>query len=65
MSSAQTESNSGATFTIKIRFARNATWQGTIDWMEGKKTVNFRSEMEMLKLMMEAVSCEDELVTWE
>lgn len=67
----ENKSDSKATFTIKIQFQRNATWQGTISWAEGGKTQNFRSELEMLKLMMEAVSAnenddvEDTLNTWE
>ena len=58
-----------ATFTIQIQFQQNATWQGTIAWAEGEKSQKFRSELEMLKLMMEAVSSgkdetEETLNTW-
>ncbi|WP_246019600.1 hypothetical protein [Bacilliculturomica massiliensis] len=53
-----------ATFTIKIQFARNATWQGSISWLEGQKTRNFRSELELMKLMAEAAPCEEELADW-
>lgn len=49
-----------ATFTIQIQFQQNSTWQGTISWAEGEKTQRFRSELEMLKLMMEAISCNQE-----
>jgi hypothetical protein len=48
-----------ATFTIQIQFQQNSTWQGTIAWAEGKKIQKFRSELEMLKLMMEAVSADE------
>jgi len=60
-----------ATFTIQIQFQQNATWQGTIAWAEGEKSQKFRSELEMLKLMMEAVASSQEddlqadLNTWE
>ena len=60
-----------ATFTIKIQFQQHSTWQGTIVWAEGGKSQKFRSELEMLKLMMEAVSSnqnedsQDEMNTWE
>ncbi|HML38566.1 MAG TPA: hypothetical protein PKA19_14290 [Bacillota bacterium] len=60
-----------ATFTIQIQFQQNATWQGSIAWAEGDRSQRFRSELEMLKLMMEAVasdsSAEDKevLSTWE
>lgn len=43
-----------ATFTIQIQFKQHSTWQGTITWIEGEKTQNFRSELELIKLMMEA-----------
>lgn len=52
-----------ATFTIQIQFLQNATWQGTITWSEGGKSLKFRSELEMLKLMMEAVSADESAVT--
>lgn len=45
-----------ATFTIQIQFQQNATWQGSIAWAEGGRSQRFRSELEMLKLMMEAVA---------
>ena len=60
-----------ATFNIQIQFEQNATWQGTIAWAEGDKLQRFRSELEMLKLMMEAVGdsqnndFEDNLKTWK
>lgn len=43
------------TFVIRVLFRQNATWQGTIQWLEGKQTRQFRSEFEMLKLMDEAM----------
>lgn len=46
-----------ATFTIQIQFQQHSTWQGTITWAEGGKSQKFRSELEMIKLMMEAVPC--------
>lgn len=52
--------DSKATFTIQIQFQQNSTWQGMISWAEGAKTQRFRSELEMLKLMMEAISCNQE-----
>lgn len=43
-------------FVVNIQFQQNATWQGTITWIEQKKTVRFRSTLEMIKLMDSAVS---------
>lgn len=60
-----------STFTIQIQFQQNATWQGSIAWAEGGKFQRFRSELEMLKLMMEAVASDssdedrERFNTWE
>ena len=50
------EFEQGAKFIIQVKFRQNATWQGTICWVEKNKTQNFRSELEMIKLMDEAIS---------
>lgn len=65
----QKKENCKATFTIQIQFQQHSTWQGTISWTEGEKTQRFRSELEMIKLMMEAVSnnqdeAEPEFSSW-
>ena len=56
MSAQPNKNDCKATFTIQIQFQQHATWQGIITWAEGGRTQKFRSELEMLKLMMEAVS---------
>ncbi len=43
-----------ASFLVQIRFRQNATWQGSITWLETDKKQEFRSAFEMLKLMEEA-----------
>ena len=48
-----------ATFIIKVLFRQNATWQGKIQWVEKNKTQNFRSDLEMLKLMDDALRISD------
>ena len=45
-----------ATFHIFVKYRQNATWQGTIAWMESKKIQQFRSALEMIKLMDNALS---------
>lgn len=40
-----------ASFLIQVKFQRNSTWQGSIKWIEENKTQNFRSVLEMIKLM--------------
>lgn len=45
-----------ATFHVKIIFRKNASWQGNIFWVEGGSGKNFRSALELLMLMDEALS---------
>lgn len=45
-----------AKFVVHVQFRQNATWQGTIQWVEKKKVQKFRSALEMLKLMDEALA---------
>ncbi len=44
-----------ANFLISVQRQENHSWQGTIQWLDSGKTVHFRSELEMLALMDEAV----------
>ncbi|MDD3193201.1 MAG: hypothetical protein PHE47_05030 [Oscillospiraceae bacterium] len=55
------------TFTVQVQFRQNSTWQGTIAWMEGKKIQQFRSALEMIKLMDNALaeSSGSDAVDWE
>ena len=39
------------TFVIKIVNQQNATWQGSVTWTEEQKVQNFRSALELLKLI--------------
>jgi len=56
---------SKCTFEISVRFRQNATWQGQIFWAEKNLTQNFRSVLEMLKLMDEALTDgEEKSVAW-
>lgn len=40
-----------ASFVISVLYCQNATWQGTVKWVEGEKEENFRSLLELIKLM--------------
>jgi len=44
------------TFEISVKFMQNSSWQGEIHWIEKGKKQNFRSALEMLKLMDEALA---------
>ena len=50
---------SQCTFEINVKFRQNATWQGQILWVEKNLKQNFRSVLEMLKLMDEALLDEE------
>lgn len=44
-----------ATFVLHILFRRNASWQGTLTWLDEGKVQNFRSVMEMITLLNSAL----------
>ena len=44
-----------ATFAVRILFRQNASWQGNITWLEGKKEQSFRSVLELILLMNTAL----------
>ena len=48
--------NMKCTFEITVRYMQNATWQGSIHWADTDRTQFFRSELEMLALMEEALA---------
>lgn len=43
------------TFLVKILNKQNATWQGTVTWVEEQQVQNFRSALELLKLIDGAI----------
>ena len=55
------------TFEISVKFMQNSTWQGQIHWIEKNQKQSFRSALEMLKLMDEALansSDETQFISW-
>lgn len=52
-SAADTLQQSGkvATFSVRIIFRQNASWQGSVAWLEGKREESFRSVLELILLM--------------
>lgn len=44
-----------ATFSIKLLFRQNASWQGSVTWCEGKVEESFRSVLELLLLLDSAL----------
>lgn len=51
---------SPATFVVTVKCRQNATWQGSVQWLEKKKTLHFRSTLELIRLMDEAVAEQEE-----
>lgn len=52
------------TFVVQILFRRNASWQGTITWLDKKQTQNFRSVLELIVLMDSALE-ETKFSQWQ
>ena len=52
------ESRNGkhATFALRILFRQNASWQGSLRWLEGNKEQSFRSVLELMLLMNSALA---------
>ena len=44
-----------ATFSVKVIFRQNSSWQGTVAWLEGKREESFRSVLELLFLIDSAL----------
>ncbi len=49
-----------STFNIRVIYRDNTSWQGEIQWLEGKQTRYFRSLLEMIMLMNEAMKTTDQ-----
>ena len=47
--------HNNSTFIVKINHACNETWQGEIVWAEENRKERFRSALEMMSLMDEAM----------
>ena len=47
------------TFVVRVQYRQNATWQGQVTWAEGQETRAFRSALELLKLIDNALDVED------
>jgi len=43
------------TFMVSVKFTQNSTWQGELHWVEKNQKQNFRSALEMIKLIDEAL----------
>ncbi len=59
----------GTNFLVSVHHQENHSWQGSIQWLDTGQKVHFRSELEMLSLMQEAIArgreAPEERRTWE
>jgi len=46
----------GSNFLISINRRENQSWQGYIQWLDTGDKIHFRSELELMQLISEAVS---------
>lgn len=53
-------SNALATFQISVLFRQNSSWQGTLVWADQKMDAQFRSVLDLIRLMDSALSQADE-----
>ena len=40
-----------ASFVVRVCYRQNSTWQGTLRWVDGGKEANFRSALELIRLI--------------
>ena len=55
VSAQDTQKGHVATFNLRVLFRQNASWQGYVEWLEGKKTESFRSALELMHLVDQAI----------
>lgn len=46
---------SDASFMVRVIFRKGANWQGEVHWLETNQKRSFRSSLELMKLMEEAM----------
>lgn len=62
------EKDEQATFVVHVKYQQNTTWQGSIQWLDRKKSQQFRSTLELIKLMDEALADRrnnEESINWD
>lgn len=48
------------TFVVKIADSNNATWQGSVTWLEEQREQEFRSAIELIKFIDRALDQSEE-----
>ena len=52
----KSDASKKGTFIVKVEYCQNETWQGQVIWAEENRSVRFRSALELMKLMDEAMA---------
>ena len=47
------------TFVVHVKHCENATWQGEVTWAEENRKKQFRSALELIKLIDSALNMEE------
>ncbi len=67
--SKKNQMNMGTNFLITVYHQENFTYQGVIEWLDTGKKMHFRSELELINLIHNAVALNteksDKLRTWQ
>lgn len=50
----------GTNFLITIYNNQNSSWQGVLEWLDSGEKIHFRSALEMIQLMGQAVDESDD-----
>ena len=51
-------------FIVNILQQQNSTWQGTVTWVDENKTQNFRSALELIRLIDSTMESADTAPDW-
>lgn len=51
----KTSHHEASNFLITIHHQENHSWQGVIEWLDSGKKMHFRSELELIMLMQNAI----------
>ncbi len=55
MSNLEDKKGEEGTFIVQVKYRQNATWQGQVVWAEENKKMYFRSALELLRLIDDAM----------
>ncbi len=53
------EKKKTGTFVVHVKHCENATWQGEVTWAEENRKKQFRSALELIKLIDSALNMEE------